>query len=137
MFRDQRHCGDLASDSKDLAGAATIRRFTLTEVEIEDGCREIRVEGELDLAVSDQLQEAIVGCPSAQILISLESCQFIDSTGVATIVGAHRSHDRRVVAHSPRDQVLRVLDVTGLTADGLVFADREQALAAVVGPVGS
>jgi anti-anti-sigma factor len=135
MFHDQRHNGDLASVSKDIAGAATISRFTLTEVEVEGGCREIRIEGELDLAVSDQLQEAIAGCLSARILISLESCQFIDSTGIATIINAHRSDDLRVVAHSPRDQVLRVLEVTGLTADGLVFADREQALAAVVGPV--
>jgi anti-anti-sigma factor len=114
-----------------------VSRFTLTEAEIDDGCREIRVEGELDLAVSDQLQQAIVDCQSDQILINLESCQFIDSTGIAMIVSAHCGDDSRVVAHSPCDQVLRVLEVTGLTANGVVFADREQALAAVVGPVSS
>jgi anti-sigma B factor antagonist len=137
MFHDQRHHGDLASGSKDLAGTATMCRFTLTEAEIEDGCREIRVEGELDLAVSDQLREAIVGCPSDQILISLQSCQFIDSSGIAIIVRAHCADGSRVVVHSPSNQVLRILEMTGLTASGVVFADREQALAAVVGPVSS
>jgi len=136
MFHDQRRDGDLASGSNDFAGAAALRRFKLTEAEIEDGCREIRVEGELDLAVSDQLREAIAGCPSDQVLISLQSCQFIDSSGIATIVRAHRDDDSQVVAHSPCDQVLRILEATGLTANGVVFADREQALAAVVGTVG-
>jgi anti-anti-sigma factor len=135
MFHDQRHSGDLASDSKALAGAATVSRFNLTENEIGDGCREIGIEGELDLAVSDQLQQAIVSCQSDRILISLEACQFIDSTGIAVIVRAHRGDNSRVVAHSPREQVRRVLEVTGLTANGLVFADREQALSAVAEPV--
>jgi anti-anti-sigma factor len=85
--------------------------------------------------VSDQLQEAIAGCEAEQILIGLEACQFIDSTGIAVIFRAHRSEDSRVLVHSPRDQVLRVLEVTGLTADGLVFADREQALSALARPV--
>ncbi len=137
MFHDQRRDGDLVAGSKDLAGAATMSRFALTEAEIEDGCREIRVEGELDLAVSDQLQEAIMGCPSDRILISLESCQFIDSTGIAIIVGAHCGDGSQIVFHSPRDQVLRLLEVTGLTANGVVLADREQALATVAGTVSS
>lgn len=133
MFHDRRHSGDLASDSKDLARATAMSRFGLTETEIGDGCREIKVEGELDLTVSDQLQRAILDCRSDRILINLESCQFIDSTGIALIVKAHRGDDSRVVVHSPRDQVLRVLEITGLAGNGVVFADREQALLAVVG----
>jgi anti-anti-sigma factor len=111
---------------------AMVSRFNLTETEVGDGCREIGIEGELDLAVSDQLQQAIASCQSDRILISLESCQFIDSTGIALILSAHRGGSR-IVVHSPRGQVLRVLEVTGLTANGLVFADREQALASVAG----
>jgi anti-anti-sigma factor len=136
MFHDRRPSGDLTV-SKDLAEAAVPSRFTLTETEIGDGCREIEVRGELDFAVSDQLQQAIVGGHSDHLLISLESCQFIDSAGIAVLVRAHRAASSRVAAHSPAAQVLRVLEVTGLTANGLVFADREQALSAVVGPVSS
>ncbi len=111
-------------------------RFKLTETEIGDGCREIEVAGELDLAVSDRLQRAIADCQDDQILISLEACQFIDSAGIALILRAHRSENSRVVVHSPSGQVLRLLEVTGLTGNGLVFADREQALLTLVGRLG-
>lgn len=107
--------------------------FQITETEIEDGCREIAVDGELDLAVSDRLQQAIAGCKADRILVSLEECRFIDSTGIALLLRAHRSENSRVVVHSPSGQVLRILEVTGLTGNGLVFADREQALRAVEG----
>jgi anti-anti-sigma factor len=133
MFHDRRHDGDLAAGSKDAARAAAGSRFGLTETEVGDGCREIKVEGELDLAVSDRLQRAIAACQSNRILIDLESCRFIDSTAIALIVKAHCEGNSRVVVHSPRDQVLRVLEITGLTGNGIVFADREQALLAVVG----
>jgi anti-anti-sigma factor len=129
MFHGQRPSGDLASTS---AGVDAPSRFKLTETEIADGYREIAVEGELDLAVSDQLQEAIEACRSDQVLINLESCQFIDSTGIFLLVRAHRDGNPRVVVHSPRNQVLRLLEVTGLTGNGLVFPDRAQALSAVV-----
>jgi anti-anti-sigma factor len=109
-----------------------VSRFALTEVDIDDGCREIRVAGELDLAVAAQLQEAIDRCEGDRILIDLESCHFIDSTGIAVILNAHRGGGAPVLAHSPRAQVHRVLELTGLTSNGLVFADRQEALAAVV-----
>jgi anti-anti-sigma factor len=131
MSHGQRHAGDLASGSAGSARAAMVSRFALTEVEIADSCREIQVEGELDLAVAAQLQEAIDRCPSERILIGLVSCQFIDSSGIAVILNAHRGTGSRILVHSPRGQVHRVLDLTGLTGNGLVFANREQALSAV------
>jgi anti-anti-sigma factor len=135
MSHDQRHNGDLAQYSEGSAGAAALRRFNLTETVVEDGCREIEVEGELDLAVADRLQQAIADCQGDHILISLESCQFMDSTGIAVILEANSRNDSRVVLHSPCGQVLRVLELTGLTANGLVFAGREEALSAVVGSI--
>jgi anti-anti-sigma factor len=92
------------------------RSFKVSEDEIAPGCLEVRVEGELDLAVAEQLQEAIARCRGKQTLISLEDCEFIDATGIAVII------------HSPRAQVLRVLDTTGLTGSGFVFESREEAL---------
>jgi anti-anti-sigma regulatory factor len=47
---------------------------------------------------------------------------------------AARKDGRRVVVHSPTAQVLRVLTITGLTANGLVFASREEAAAEVSSP---
>jgi len=127
MSHTRRHDGDLHA----------VSRFHLTAVEIEDGCREIRVEGELDLAVADQFQKMIDGCQVDRILIDLEPCQFLDSTGIALIIHAHRREGRRVAVHSPCRQVLRVLELSGLTANGLVFPDREQALSALGAPPAS
>jgi anti-anti-sigma factor len=106
--------------------------FRVSEHEIGPGCREIRVEGELDSAVADRLQEAIERCQGDQTLIDLEDCEFIDSTGIAVIVRAHRERAEdgsgRMVVHSPSDQVLRIFTITGLTGIGLVFESREAAL---------
>jgi anti-anti-sigma factor len=109
--------------------------FRLVEREINAEVREILVEGELDLAVAEQLREALerAGSDCPQILIGLENCEFIDSTGIAVVVQAHRQfaeEGRRVVLYAPTSQVLRVLSITGLTANGLVFESASEALAA-------
>lgn len=106
----------------------------LTERRLAAGATEIAVEGELDLSVADQLQEAIDRADSATTLIDLARCTFIDSTGMAVILRAHQRRDEgggQVVLHSPSEQVLRVLTVTGLTDNGLAFADRDEAIAAL------
>lgn len=112
--------------------APLMHPFKVSEQEIAPGCREIRVEGELDLAVTDQLEEAIARCHDELTLINLDDCDFIDSTGIAVIVRAHRDRaaDRggRVVVHSPSAQVIRVLTTIGLMGTGLVFESREEAL---------
>ena len=105
-----------------------IASFSLSEAEIAPGRHEIGVEGELDLAVAGELREAIARAGSAEILIDLSHCEFIDSTGIAVIVNAHRDGAGTVLVHSACGQVSRVLDVTGLTANGLVFDTREQAI---------
>lgn len=110
-----------------------MRVFRLTELERASGCHEIQVEGELDMAVADQLREALerVGGEYAQVLVSLERCEFIDSTGIAVIVAAHgrfAEEGRRLVVCGARSQVHRVLSLTGLTANGLVFESAEEAL---------
>jgi len=109
--------------------------FRLVEREVNADVREILVVGELDHAVAGQLQEAIerAGSACSQILIGLEDCEFIDSTGIAVIVQAHNrfaEEVRRVAVYAPSSQVLRVLAVTGLTANGLVFESAAEALAA-------
>ncbi|MGH2973783.1 MAG: STAS domain-containing protein [Solirubrobacterales bacterium] len=113
-----------------------LRTFRLFERELCPGCREIKVEGELDLAVAEQLQATLRRARGecAQILVCLEGCEFIDSTGIAMIVQAHNEfaeHGGRVVVYGPSDQVLRVLSLTGLTANGLVFDTLEDALSAL------
>lgn len=109
-----------------------MRPFELIERDLETGEREILVAGELDMAVAGGLQAALERASGRQVLVGLEACDFIDSTGIAVIVQAsHRAAndggDGRVVAHSANQQVRRVLEITGLTPNGLVFENREAA----------
>ncbi|HEX4751501.1 MAG TPA: STAS domain-containing protein [Solirubrobacterales bacterium] len=107
----------------------------LSERRLASGALEIEVDGELDLSVAGQLQEAIDRAESGPTLIDLARCTFIDSTGIAVVLRANQLYDGngggRVVLHSPSDQVLRVFTVTGLTGDGLIFPAREEAIAAL------
>jgi anti-anti-sigma factor len=107
----------------------------LTERRLEAGAVEIVVDGELDLSVADQLQQAIDGDGSGSTLVDLSRCTFIDSTGIAVVLRARRLRDEdgggRIVLHSPSKQVLRALEITGLSGDGLLYGDRDAALAAL------
>jgi anti-sigma B factor antagonist len=110
--------------------------FRLVEREVNAEVREILIEGELDLAVAARLQEALerAGSECTHVLIGMESCEFVDSTGIAVVVHAHQrfaEEGRKVVLYAPTSQVLRVLSVTGLTANGLVFESAAEALAAL------
>jgi anti-sigma B factor antagonist len=115
-----------------------MQRFEISESDPRPGCRVIQVIGELDLAVAGKLDERLDGAVDGyeRILIDLERCDFIDSSGIAVILRAHTrmsEQGRRLAVYGPSDQVLRVLSMTGLTANGLVFDRAEQALLAVGG----
>ena len=111
-----------------------MRPFRINEVDLDPKCREMRVEGELDLSVADRFQQRLdtAAADDVEILVCLERCDFIDSTGIAMIVSAHKSmasKGRRLVICNPSGQVSRILAVTGLDDFGLVYADTEAALA--------
>lgn len=115
-----------------------MRSFKLTETTLEAGCHEIQVEGELDLSVADELRKALERATSHdRVLVALERCEFIDSTGIAVIVQAHNraaEQGRRVTVYGATDQVHRVLAITGLTENGLIFENADEALAAAAEP---
>jgi len=113
-----------------------VQRFKISEQDLRPGCRDIRVEGELDLAVAGQLDEVLdrAAAECSCVLVGLERCEFIDSSGIAVILRAHNrmeSEGNRLVVYAPTSQVLRVLSMTGLTANGLVYDSVEAALSAV------
>lgn len=113
-----------------------MQRFNVSERDVQPGCRDIQVEGELDLAVAGQLDEVLTAAAEqcTQVLVGLERCAFIDSSGIAVILRAHNRMEEegnRLVVYAPTAQVLRVLSMTGLTANGLVFDSAEEALTAL------
>lgn len=116
-----------------------MRRFNLTTSDRQQGCRDIQIEGELDLAVADQVDEALsaAGAECDRVLVGLEGCAFIDSSGIAVILRAHnrlKEDGGQLAVYGPTDQVRRVLSMTGLTANGLVFDSADEALAAFDAP---
>jgi len=110
-----------------------MKSFRLTERHARPGCLEILVEGEVDLVVVDKLDEALERADSQckEVMIGLQGCEFIDSTAIAVIVRAHNrmaAEGRRVAVYGSSSQVQRILSITGLTENGLVFANLEEAL---------
>jgi anti-anti-sigma factor len=115
-----------------------MQRFKVSEQDLESGVRDIQIEGELDLAVAGELDEVLAKAAGEcqRVLVGLERCAFIDSSGIAVILRAHnrmQEEGNRLLVYGPTDQVLRVLSMTGLTANGLVFGSVEEALAALGG----
>lgn len=129
---------DYGSESPNTSASTTqVRVFRISEVDLDGGYREVRVEGELDLSVADQFRERLDAAANddVEVLVCLERCDFIDSTGIAAIVFAHHqltSRDRRLLICGPSRQVSRILTITGL--NDLVYASVEEALADGFGP---
>jgi anti-anti-sigma factor len=96
--------------------------------------RVIRIHGECGLPDVDDLQASLDATAVAEegVVIGLEHCEFIDSIALAALL---RAHDRAaekggsLVMAAPTAQVRRVLQVSGLETDDLVFDSVEEALA--------
>jgi anti-sigma B factor antagonist len=95
---------------------------------------ELQLEGELDLWSAERLQVVLqrVARDNDAVVVGLQSCEFVDSTGIALFLQARRQLENdggRLVLYGCSDQVLRIFTVAGLTEAGIVFASRDEALA--------
>jgi anti-anti-sigma factor len=113
----------------------------IVEREIGGDRCELRLEGELDLWSAERLQAALerVGGGHEAVLVGLEECEFVDSTGVAVFLRARRRLEQtgsRLLLYGGPIQVRRVFEMAGLAEAGMVFADRREALAEPGPPAG-
>jgi anti-anti-sigma factor len=121
--------------SREIIGLA-MSRFCLEERHPKAGLTVIEVRGELDLAVAEDLRAVLSGVEANRVVVDLEGCEFIDSTGIAVLLLAAREfadEDRALEVSGANGQVLRVLEVSGLAGhDGrlLDMADGRPAEAA-------
>jgi anti-anti-sigma factor len=95
---------------------------------------ELQLEGELDLWTVERLQAVLqrVARDNKAIVVGLEECNFVDSTGIALFLQARRQLEDeggRLVIYGCSDQVLRIFTVAGLTDAGIVFDSRGEAIA--------
>jgi anti-anti-sigma factor len=92
----------------------------------------VEVHGELSLPDVDRLQSALDDTdPDEGVVIGLEHCEFIDSIALAALFRARDDfarNGRRLVMAGPTAQVRRVLQISGLDIDGVVFESVESAL---------
>lgn len=97
-----------------------------------DRC-ELRLEGELDLWSVERLQAVLqrVARDNKAVVVGLEDCKFVDSTGIALFLQVRRQLEDeggRLVIYGCADQVLRIFTVAGLTEAGIVFDTRGEAI---------
>jgi len=109
-------------------------QLRINERDLDARWREVRLEGQLDLSVADRFKERLdaAAVDDVDVLVRLDDCDFIDSTGIAVIVLAHRlmaKQGRRLVVCRPSAEVGRILALTGLTDEGIVFDSAEAVLA--------
>jgi anti-anti-sigma factor len=95
---------------------------------------ELQLEGELDLWSVERLQAVLqrVARDNDAVLVGLQSCDFVDSTGIALFLQVRRQLENeggRLVLYGCSDQVQRIFTVAGLTDAGIVFASRSEAIA--------
>ena len=81
--------------------------------------------GELDMASAPELEQAVM--PRLQegrwVVLDLRSLDFIDSSGLRVVVGAHRSAEERggrftCVRGAPGSTVHRIVEIAGI--DGVI-----------------
>src|ERR671916_933551 len=81
--------------------------------------------GELDMASAPELEQAVMPRlnDGGWVVLDLRSLDFIDSSGLRVVVGAHRAADEHggrftCVRGAPRSTVHRIVEIAGL--DGVI-----------------
>jgi anti-anti-sigma factor len=113
-----------------MAGGQVLQ---IAESSIGEGRCELRLEGELDLWSVERLQAVLqrVTRDNDAVLVGLQGCDFVDSTGIALFLQVRRQLEDgggRLVIYGCAAQVARIFDVAGLTDAGIVFASRGEAI---------
>jgi anti-anti-sigma factor len=94
--------------------------LTITAEPSEDGVTRLRLAGALDLVSRDQLLTAgteLLADAQTGLLLNLANVNFIDSTGIGTLVELFREAEeqrKHFAIEEPSQRVQRVLTLTGL-----------------------
>jgi anti-sigma B factor antagonist len=93
----------------------------------------LALDGELDMATAEQLQHAIDGLDGqALVVLDLEQLQFIDSTGLRSVLAVlERCRDRgqQFAVTRGSQQVQRLLGVTGVAKHLRIIDAADEVLA--------
>jgi anti-sigma B factor antagonist len=99
--------------------------FTVEIDDPEDDRVSIRVKGELDMAATPTLTQAIVGAAdSSRVTLDLSGVTFLDSSAIGALVASGREVAEaggRLEIGPRSDIVTRVLEITGLAESSEAF----------------
>ncbi|HEY7151928.1 MAG TPA: STAS domain-containing protein [Solirubrobacterales bacterium] len=111
--------------------------FQATE-RVLDGVRIIAITGELDIATSPQVRELLDGAAKDSerpLVVDLSDCQFIDSTGLATLLHGTKpaqNGESHVALVSQGGEVRKLLALTAIDKTIPVFETVDDAVVAVL-----
>src|ERR687892_878734 len=107
-----------------------------TDVSEIAGWTVVNVYGELDVATSPELRELLIRLVADggnRLVLDLEGVDFLDSTGLGTIIGAlkrARTHDGDLRLVCTEARIRRLFEITGLDRAVPLHASLDDALAA-------
>lgn len=118
-----------------MGAELNIPQLTIASAE-QDGLHVVTLSGELDLRAVGELETALaLAGEAARICLDLTELQFIDSSGLATVIRSHQALSgaggQLAVACSAQGAVRRTLEMTGLMTLLTVAEDRAAALQAL------
>jgi anti-sigma B factor antagonist len=106
--------------------------FELTLEELPEGGAVLRVEGELDLATTPDLEELLEGVDLGErLVIDLSECSFLDSSALRVLISTitqarNRGGTVSLVASEPR--IARVLEIASVDSMAVVHPTLDAAL---------
>jgi anti-anti-sigma factor len=102
-------------------GGGEDSRLALKRMATSNGMIRMSVIGEIDIGTVDQLRSALhvaLDEPGVgRVLLDFEPLRFLDSSGIATLVGAYRAADERGIRlriSGCNGTVRHILEVTGV-----------------------
>jgi anti-sigma B factor antagonist len=113
------------------------QRFEATETTFK-GVRLVAIGGELDISTSSRVRELLSEAAKdaeRPLVIDLTRCEFIDSTGLATLLhGAKpaQNGESNVALVSAGGEVRKLLELTAIDRTIPVFSTVDEAVAAVL-----
>lgn len=137
LVGDELPIRDSTRTALEALGRRRLPAPPLVTVVREGGTAIVAIIGEFDLTgepeFSVALEEALA--EEAPLIVDLEHCAFIDSTGIAQLVRASRlAGDRPFALAASEPQVHRVLDLVGIPQQLPTFDTRGEAIKALSGP---
>ena len=97
--------------------------FSVSVAARPEGGSVVTVFGELDVAVTPALRQAFEKAMEKYgepVVVDMRACSFVDSSGIATLVGAaRRLHDEgsMITIQGAQERVRRILDLAGLASN--------------------